>query len=51
MSINKLNYIYEGWEVVNHIAMPLEYKIFRNERDVLLKYFLIEHRYLYFSDS
>lgn len=28
MSINKLNHIYEGWEVVNQLVKPLEYKLF-----------------------
>ncbi|WP_017186800.1 class I SAM-dependent methyltransferase [Alkalibacillus haloalkaliphilus] len=35
--MNKLSNIYDGWEVVNQLVKPLEYKIIRNERDVLLK--------------
>lgn len=35
--INKLNSIYEGWEVLSQLVKPLEYQIVRNEREVLLK--------------
>ncbi|GEN44852.1 class I SAM-dependent methyltransferase [Alkalibacillus haloalkaliphilus] len=35
--MNKLSHIYDGWEVVKQLVKPLEYKIIRNERDVLLK--------------
>jgi 2-polyprenyl-3-methyl-5-hydroxy-6-metoxy-1,4-benzoquinol methylase len=35
--ISKLNRIYEGWEVLNQLVKPLEYKIVRDEREVLLK--------------
>jgi 2-polyprenyl-3-methyl-5-hydroxy-6-metoxy-1,4-benzoquinol methylase len=35
--MNKLRNIYHGWEVVKDLVKPLEYKIFRNERDVLLR--------------
>ncbi|RKL64691.1 SAM-dependent methyltransferase [Salipaludibacillus neizhouensis] len=34
--MNKLRNIYDGWEVVNQLVKPLEYKIVRDERDVLL---------------
>ncbi len=35
--INKLDGIYEGWEILNKLVKPLEYKIVRDEKDVLLK--------------
>ncbi len=35
--MNKLNQIYDGWEIVKQLVKPLEYKIIRNKRDVLLK--------------
>ncbi|MFN7252491.1 MAG: hypothetical protein ACK4M9_17180 [Anaerobacillus sp.] len=35
--INKLNGIYEGWEVLNQLVKPLEYKIGRDEKEVILK--------------
>ncbi|GAA0336460.1 class I SAM-dependent methyltransferase [Bacillus carboniphilus] len=35
--INKLDRIYEGWELLNKLVKPLEYKIVRDEKDVLLK--------------
>ncbi|WIY59605.1 class I SAM-dependent methyltransferase [Bacillus arachidis] len=35
--MNKLRQIYDGWELLNIIVKPLEYKIFRNEKSVLLK--------------
>ncbi|MEW9184490.1 methyltransferase domain-containing protein [Bacillus mycoides] len=35
--MNKLRKIYNGWEVLNIIIKPLEYKIIRNENPVLLK--------------
>lgn len=35
--LNKLRAIYDGWEIVNQLVKPLEYKIVRDERDVLLK--------------
>ncbi|MFN7252914.1 MAG: class I SAM-dependent methyltransferase [Anaerobacillus sp.] len=35
--LNKLRHIYNGWEVVNQLVKPLEYKIVRDERTVLLK--------------
>ncbi|WP_066195130.1 class I SAM-dependent methyltransferase [Gracilibacillus timonensis] len=35
--INTLSHIYEGWEVVKQLVKPLEYKIIRNERNILLK--------------
>ncbi|EJQ92398.1 cytochrome P450 [Bacillus cereus] len=35
--MNKLRQIYDGWEVLNIIVKPLEYKIIRNEKSVLLK--------------
>lgn len=34
---NKLNEKYEGWEVLNQLVKPLEYKIVRDEKEVLLK--------------
>ncbi|MDG5789817.1 class I SAM-dependent methyltransferase [Evansella sp. AB-P1] len=33
----KLRKIYEAWEIVNQLVKPLEYRIVRDERDVLLK--------------
>ncbi|WP_010097487.1 class I SAM-dependent methyltransferase [Ornithinibacillus scapharcae] len=35
--LSKLKEIYFGWEVVNQLVKQLEYKIVRDERDVLLK--------------
>ena len=35
--LNKLWAIYDGWEIVNQLVKPLEYKIVRDEREVLLK--------------
>lgn len=35
--MNKLRQIYDGWEVLSIIVNPLEYKIIRNEKSVLLK--------------
>ncbi|MFJ5763154.1 class I SAM-dependent methyltransferase [Neobacillus sp. NPDC093182] len=35
--ISKLNKIYDGWEVLNQLVKPLEYKIVRDKREVLLK--------------
>ena len=35
--INKLDRIYEGWEVLDRLVKPLEYKIVRGEKGVLLK--------------
>lgn len=35
--MNILKQIYDGWEVLNIIVKPLEYKIIRNEKSVLLK--------------
>lgn len=35
--MNKMSSIYAGWEVVKTIVKPLEYKILRNERSILLK--------------
>lgn len=35
--IRKLDEIYEGWEVLNRLVKPLEYKIVRDEKEVLLK--------------
>ncbi|PGX91482.1 SAM-dependent methyltransferase [Bacillus cereus] len=35
--MNKLGQIYDGWEVLSIIVKPLEYKIIRNEKSVLLK--------------
>ncbi|MCZ0702899.1 2-polyprenyl-3-methyl-5-hydroxy-6-metoxy-1,4-benzoquinol methylase [Natronobacillus azotifigens] len=35
--LNKLRAIYDGWEIVNQLVKPLEYKIVRDERDVILK--------------
>ncbi|ADU29513.1 class I SAM-dependent methyltransferase [Evansella cellulosilytica] len=35
--INKLRQSYDGWELVNQLVKPLEYKIVRDEKDVLLK--------------
>ncbi|WP_440895727.1 class I SAM-dependent methyltransferase [Amphibacillus sp. Q70] len=35
--INKLNQIYVGWEVLNQLVKPLEYKIIRNGKEILLK--------------
>ncbi|MFD5854040.1 class I SAM-dependent methyltransferase [Cytobacillus pseudoceanisediminis] len=34
---NKLSSIYSGWEILKTIVKPLEYKITRNEKPVLLK--------------
>lgn len=34
---SKLNEIYEDWEVLNQLVKPLEYKIVRDEKEVLLK--------------
>lgn len=33
----KLNGIYRGWDILNLIVKPLEYKIIRNELSILLK--------------
>ncbi|MEH7225319.1 class I SAM-dependent methyltransferase [Bacillus sp. JJ1566] len=35
--INKLNHFYKGWKVMNQLVKPLEYKIVRNGRGILLK--------------
>ncbi|WP_099364224.1 class I SAM-dependent methyltransferase [Fredinandcohnia onubensis] len=35
--IHRLDRIYAGWDVLNKLVKPLEYKIVRNEKDVLLK--------------
>ncbi|MFS0673286.1 class I SAM-dependent methyltransferase [Ornithinibacillus sp. 179-J 7C1 HS] len=35
--VNILNRSYEGWEVLNMLVKPLEYKIVRDEKEVLLK--------------
>ena len=35
--INKLNQIYNGWEILNQLVKPLEYKIERNGKHILLK--------------
>lgn len=35
--LSNLRHIYDGWEIVNQLVKPLEYKIVRDERDVLLK--------------
>ena len=35
--INKLSSIYSGWELLKTIVKPLEYKITRNQKPVLLK--------------
>lgn len=35
--LSKLRQSYNGWEIVNQLVKPLEYKIVRDERDVLLK--------------
>ncbi|WP_088034979.1 class I SAM-dependent methyltransferase [Evansella clarkii] len=35
--LNKLRHVYDGWEIVKQLVKPLEYKIVRDERDVLLK--------------
>lgn len=35
--INRLDRIYAGWKVLNKLVKPLEYKIVRDEIDVLLK--------------
>ncbi|MFD2042970.1 class I SAM-dependent methyltransferase [Ornithinibacillus salinisoli] len=35
--INRLEKLYGGWEILKHVVKPLEYKITRNEKDVLLK--------------
>lgn len=35
--INKLMTVYKGWEILNLLVKPLEYKIVRNEKEVLLK--------------
>jgi 2-polyprenyl-3-methyl-5-hydroxy-6-metoxy-1,4-benzoquinol methylase len=34
--INRLDKIYAGWDVLNKLVKPLEYKIVRDEKDVLL---------------
>lgn len=35
--INKLNDIYNGWEVINQLVKPLDYKIVRDDREIMLK--------------
>jgi ubiquinone/menaquinone biosynthesis C-methylase UbiE len=35
--INKLENMYEGWEVLTKVVKPLEYQISRNDRSILLK--------------
>lgn len=35
--INKLNRIYAGWELLNQLVKPLEYKITRHGKEILLK--------------
>ncbi|MCG7344878.1 class I SAM-dependent methyltransferase [Sporosarcina sp. ACRSL] len=35
--INRLDRIYDGWEILNNWVKPFEYKIVRDEKDVLLK--------------